>query len=260
MFLSLLLSSCAEKVNISIVSPPSNFRITDPYTEGATFPQPVSVYYEGSQQQKIAIIKNINTGETYPCTLTSGKDNICGSTLITKLGAQSIQVFVAKNNKEIVTEIATFRWEPYQGLEKIAYEFSGNFGDKSMPWGMFYIAAISFITVFVVALVIVLSKGYVVRQKDSVKLTLIDERGRKIVYEEDRGAFAGLGNLDQPRPRMEPQNFRGAVNLLYAPDDAKRILLAQPDSHLMLDSGEDVIDVEATPVQKKNAYYGPYSA
>lgn len=225
-----LLSACSEKVDLKVVSPPANYRVTDPYVEGNSIPIPVSIYYEGTEDQKIAIIKNVNTRENYGCTLISGKENICGSILLTKVGGQSIQVFVAKNNDEIVSETVSFRWEPYQGLEKFAFEFSGVIGPKSLPLGYFYLFLVLAGILLVITLFFYFKFGYGHRQGDSAKVTIEFPNGLKVVEDHTRGAFHGPLDKDQLRPKLEADIFRsGVLNYISDPKEQSQILLSQGD-------------------------------
>ncbi len=118
------ISSYFETVNINVISPTENFRITK---EGSIAYVDLQIIYEGTQESKIAIIE-IN-GVPYNCTLYRSTEqnpviNYCGQFPIDKLGEQRIIVKVQKGN-DLVVVPRSFTWQPYNGWEKLAMFLSG---------------------------------------------------------------------------------------------------------------------------------------
>lgn len=227
--LTLALSACSEKVAFKVVNPPANYRVTQEFVEGQSAFVPLTIRYDGTEPQKVALIK-VNGIGPLPCTLISGIEVNCGSIPLTKLGGQNLHIEVSKANGEVIAQEVTFRWEPYQGLEKFAYNFSGFTGDKSAPLGFLYLGFLAFLVVGCLALFITMKSGYIHRQGDGVSVTFKDADGRSLDYSETRGSFTGRGTDDQPRPRLEPAFFEAATRLLISDSNQQnQILLSQGD-------------------------------
>ena len=113
-----------------------------------------------------------------------------------------------------------------------------------MPLGMLYLVGLSLLIVSALTLTVVLNKGFILRQGDSTSMTLIHKDGHRVEFKDNPGAFAGQGQYDQARQRMEPKAFAEFIRAFFPPEEAQRILLSQPDIHPKLNSGEDVVDVD----------------
>jgi hypothetical protein len=145
----LTLSACAsEKIELRIVTPTQGFRVSSDFVEGQSVPVPLEIYYQGSDPQKVALVK-VNGIGPIPCNLVSGIVNNCGTFGITQTGDQEVYVSVSKSDGNFVTSKVNFVWTPLQGIEKVASSISGVFGPKNLGVGYVFLSILALI-IFVI--------------------------------------------------------------------------------------------------------------
>ena len=182
------MSGLLENIEIKIITPSNNYRVTD---EGNSTHVPVTIYYKGTYDRKTALI-TVNGMGPVPCDLISGQEVNCGSAPLTALGGQNIKVQVNKaNGVDSVTTEVNFRWEPYQGLEKFAYNFSGYVGDKSAPMGFFYLTILAILIVGAVVVIFGIKNKFTIELPSYGRAFAVGSNGEEIGGNANTGLYIG---------------------------------------------------------------------